>query len=89
MPCSASRYGTAMHGTAPDAIESTTADRIAYRPEEVAKKLGVSRRYVYTLIERGELDRVVLAGRWMILADELAAFVESLKAERPVAGDAA
>lgn len=55
-------------------------DRLAYKPGEVATQLGVSTRSVYRLINRGELRRVRLAGRWMVLAEDLDAFVENLKA---------
>jgi excisionase family DNA binding protein len=56
--------------------------RRAFKPSEVATQLGVSERYVYTLIETGELKSVPLAGRKQVLAEDLDAFIEVLKAER-------
>jgi len=52
---------------------------VAFRPGEVAEKLGIGRTHVYALINQGALRHVVLAGRWMVLADDLDAFIERLK----------
>lgn len=51
----------------------------AYRPEEVASRLNISRRHVYNLINGGKLRKVTLGGRWMVLAEELDQFIERLK----------
>lgn len=64
--------------------------RRAYKPSEVAEILGVSKRYVYTLIEAGELMAVKQAnGRLQILSEDLDAFIEVLKKEREKAQGAA
>lgn len=55
---------------------------LAHTPAEVAARLSVSERYVRTLISTGELKSVLLANRRMVLADELDAFIEHLKATR-------
>lgn len=63
--------------------------RRAFKPSEVADRLGVSKRYVYTLIETGELKAVKLAGRMSVLSEDLDAFIEVLKKEREKAQGAA
>lgn len=63
--------------------------RLAFKPAEVAERLGVGERYVWTLIETGELKSVKLANRRMVLAEDLDAFIEVLKAERDRARGAA
>lgn len=68
-----------MHGMTPHVTRDT--NRIAYRPREVHELLGVSLRKVYRLIESGELAKVTVGSRIMILASDLEAFVESLKAK--------
>lgn len=69
-------YGSAMD----DRTQPATEGRIAYRPAEVAKRLDVSRSHVYRLFERGQLRKVVLGGRWVVLAEDLDEFIETLKA---------
>jgi excisionase family DNA binding protein len=57
-------------------------DKYLLKPAEVAALLNVSERYVYVLIEQGDLRTVTLANRQMIFSDELKAFVEKLRADR-------
>jgi excisionase family DNA binding protein len=68
-----------------DVLTEAISERISYKPVEVADLLGVSERYVWTLIETKELKAVRLAGRKMVLREDLEAFVEKLKAERDAA----
>lgn len=63
-------------------VVSKDVPRRAFKPSEVAEQLGVSERYVYTLIETGELKAVKLAGRLSVLSEDLDAFIEVLKKER-------
>lgn len=82
--------GAAVDSTGPNGwpvlkTAEPTSSRLAYKPAEVAERLGVSVRYVWTLIETGELNTVPLAGRKMVLAEDLDAFIERLKAERDAA----
>lgn len=65
-----------MHGTTQHVTHDT--GRIAYRPAEVADRLGVSRRKVYRLIESGELAAVTVGSRLMVLTTDLDAFVQNL-----------
>lgn len=65
-----------------------TAQR-AFTAADVAAQLTVSERYVKTLIETGELKSVKLAGRRLVLAEDLDAFIETLKKERDAAQGAA
>ena len=63
--------------------------RRAFKPGEVAIQLGVSERYVWTLIESGDLLAIPLAGRKMVLAEDLESFINRLKKERDKARDKA
>ena len=44
--------------------------------DEAAELLGVSRSYLYTLIDRGDLRRVKLGRRSLIPADEIRRLLE-------------
>jgi excisionase family DNA binding protein len=50
---------------------------ISYRIEDAAKVTGISRSSLYALISDGTLRSVKAAGRRLILADDLRAFLES------------
>lgn len=67
-----------MHGTTP--IVTRDDERLAYKPSEVAKRLGISTRHVYRLINADRLQVVTLGGRWMVLASSLDAFLARLEA---------
>jgi hypothetical protein len=75
-----------MHVTPTDSsdIGATPAigDQIFWSPEDVARKLGgLSRRYVYTLMDRGDLDTVPIGRRRMVPDTSLRAYVDRLHAE--------
>lgn len=43
-----------------------STDRLAYKPAEAAEIIGVSRQFIYTLIQRGQLRTVSLGKRRLI-----------------------
>lgn len=64
--------------------------RYAYRVAEVAEMLGnVSERYVWTLIQSGELPSTMIAKKRMVLHDDLQAFLARLRADEQRARAAA
>jgi excisionase family DNA binding protein len=52
------------------------AGRAGFTPQEVADLLGVSRVYIYTLIQRGELVSFHLGRAHRITADSVADLIE-------------
>ncbi|HLF07942.1 MAG TPA: helix-turn-helix domain-containing protein [Dehalococcoidia bacterium] len=58
-----------------------TTERLAYRPAEAGRLLGVSRETVFALIQRGELRSFKVGAGRFISADELAAFIRRREAE--------
>lgn len=56
------------------------SDRLAFSIDEVAARLGVTKRHVFRLIERGELRRVKTGRRVLVLAEDLTSFIDDLKA---------
>jgi excisionase family DNA binding protein len=68
----------------PDPQPSTTpaADRIAYRVNEAAKLLGISRAKLYSLIRDGELRAVKRVGMTFIRRVDLEAFIDAMPASR-------
>lgn len=73
-----------MHGT--EAVDNATRDmpplpRYAYHPREVAEMTGVSERYIWFLIERGDLIAVPLGRGRKVLDTDLRAFLERLRTE--------
>lgn len=55
--------------------QSGTIDRIAYRIDDAANAIGLSRSTIYELINAGKLRSVKAAGRRLILAEDLKAFL--------------
>lgn len=51
--------------------------RLAYRIEDAAAATGIGRSSLYELISTGRLRSIKAAGRRLILADDLRAFLES------------
>lgn len=49
----------------------TTEAKLSYTVDEAAEAVGVSRRTVYTLVKRGELQSFKWAGRTLIRRDVL------------------
>lgn len=56
--------------------DQLTPEPAAYSMEEAARKLGVSRPFLYTLIDRGQLRRVKLGRRSLIPAAEIRRLLE-------------
>lgn len=52
----------------------------AYRPSQAAELLGVSRRHVYALIERGELRTVKSGTATLIRAEWIDDYLDALEA---------
>ncbi len=50
--------------------------KLAYRINEAADAIGVSRSTIYELIHRGELELGKVAGRSVILAENLEAYLK-------------
>lgn len=52
-------------------------DSIAlYDPEEVAKKLKLTRRTIYTYIHSGKMPAVKIGHEWRVREDDLNQFIE-------------
>jgi excisionase family DNA binding protein len=47
-----------------------------YSTEETAEALSITRKHVYTIINRGEIATVNIGRRRLILADELLRYVD-------------
>lgn len=60
------------------------SDKIAYRPDEAAKSLGISRTHVHRLITRGQLRAGKVGSCTVIHRDELDRFVREQIAAAPV-----
>jgi excisionase family DNA binding protein len=64
-------------------VTNDVGERVAYRPEEAARVLGVSRDTIFKLLASGELGGWKLGAARLISADEIRRFVR----EREQAGD--
>jgi len=51
-----------------------SSNKLAYRIDEAAEVLGVSRSTVYKLVRSGELELGTIAGRSVIRRDQLEAY---------------
>lgn len=60
----------------------TAAPKLSYTINEAADAIGVSRRTVYDLIKRGELEKFTWAGRTLIRADVLQAAMDRASGRR-------
>lgn len=47
-----------------------------YDPEEVAKKLKLTRRTIYTYINSGKMPAVKIGHEWRVREDDLNQFIE-------------
>jgi excisionase family DNA binding protein len=61
-------------------MDNTTGERLLFRPEEAAQRLGIGRTKVYELMARGELRSVKIGAARRISATALADFVAGLDA---------
>jgi excisionase family DNA binding protein len=60
--------------------EATHSERLAYRVNEAAELLGISRSSIYVLFENGQLPFVKVAGRRLVRRSDLLELLQ--KAER-------
>lgn len=74
-----------MHSTAPRITASHATEPQLYSVTKVVELLSVSERYVWMLIERGELKSVKVGNRRLVPAEDLRDFVDSLRAEEDAA----
>jgi len=83
-------YSTAMHGSG-TAISATggSVDRLLYSVQEVAEALGVTDRYVRTLIAAGEIKSVRIGARRMIPVKDLNVWIDGLREAEEAAREAA
>lgn len=56
-------------------------NRLAYRVDEAAVLLGISRTFIYRLIEKGDLKSFKLGRRRLVLKSDLDEFATSHAAE--------
>jgi excisionase family DNA binding protein len=61
--------------------ERRPIEREAFGIPEVAERLGISRRTVYSMIEAGRLRSVHLGTRRLVLRSDLEAFLAALRSE--------
>jgi excisionase family DNA binding protein len=57
-------------------------ERLAYSPGELAKALGISRTYAYSLVRDGRIRSIRVGSRWLVPVREVEAFLR--KAEEDV-----
>ena len=58
------------------------SERLAYSPGELAKALGISRTYAYSLVREGRIRSIRVGSRWLVPVREVEAFLR--KAEEDV-----
>lgn len=66
-----------MHGTASNVTLGT--ERVALSLNEVAARLGRSKRTIYRLIKQGDIKPVTVGGTWMVLVTEFDDYIERIK----------
>ena len=64
-------------------METPPVDRLAYRVNDAARLVGISRARAYQLLRDGRLRAVKNGTRTLILADSLREYLESLPAYEP------
>lgn len=67
---------------------SAVPERFAYGVPEVAILLNVSERYVWTLIDRGELVSFKIGSRRLVARDDALAFIARLRDQEQRAREA-
>jgi excisionase family DNA binding protein len=55
--------------------DDTAIERIALRPAEAARAIGVDRRTIYRMMDRGDLPSKVVGGTRLIAVEDLKAMV--------------
>ena len=56
-------------------------DRLAYSPGELARALGISKTYAYSLLREGRIRSIRVGSRWLIPVRDVEAFLKSKGAE--------
>lgn len=59
-----------------------SAEKLSYTINEAAAAIGVSRRTIYDLIKRGDLEKFTFCGRSLIRADVLRQVVDQASGRR-------
>jgi excisionase family DNA binding protein len=54
-------------------------ERLAYSPGELAKALGISKTYAYTLVRNGRIKSIRVGSRWLVPVREVEAFLQKAK----------
>ena len=52
-----------------------TVERLAYSPGELAKALGISKTYAYSLVRNGRIRSIRVGSRWLVPVREVEAFL--------------
>ena len=50
-------------------------ERLAYSPGELAKALGISKTYAYSLVRDGRIRSIRVGSRWLVPVREVEAFL--------------
>jgi len=64
-------------------METPNRGKLAYRVEEAAERLSLSRAQVYRLLDRGELGSITIGRCRRITIHQLEDFVRRLEARQP------
>jgi excisionase family DNA binding protein len=54
-------------------------ERLAYSPGELAKAIGISKTYAYTLVRNGRIKSIRVGSRWLVPVREVEAFLAKAK----------
>jgi excisionase family DNA binding protein len=66
-------------------MSTSQPNKVAYRPEKAADTFGLSRSYVYLLLQRGELQARKCGNITLIEHDEMVRWLRSLPTFKPTA----
>ena len=59
-------------------------ERLAYSPGELARALGISKTYAYSLVRSGRIGALRVGSRWLIPVREVDAFLARRNGEEAV-----
>jgi excisionase family DNA binding protein len=60
-----------------NAKQQGSIERLAYSPGELAKALGISKTYAYSLVREGRIGSIRVGSRWLVPVREVEAFLAS------------
>ena len=66
-----------------DRLTIRPEDRLAYRIDDAAAAVGLSRSKLYKLAEAGQLQMTKVAGRTLVLREDLLALLHGKEASSP------